>query len=49
MVENNIQLANKKYKPDQNILEQEKQFAKNFINETTVKLNPSTSLSQPVR
>ena len=44
MVENNPPLVNKKYKPDQNILDQEKQFARDFLNDATVTLDPRTSL-----
>ena len=41
MVENNPKLVNKKYKPDQSILDREKQYARDFMKEEpTVVLSP---------
>ena len=50
MLSTHLQLQqNNKFQPDKKILDQEKQFARDFTNETILILDPNTSVSQPVR
>ena len=49
MVEDFSPKSNKKYTPDQQMIDSEKQYARDFMSTVKILLHPRTAFSQPVR